>query len=621
MKRDESRPRRSSRSRSYKPSTSLDRGGAEKGPQARKRRVSRGDARHHMTDTDRELVDQVVEHRVATTQQLAALSDLPERTVRYRMEKLRALGMVGRSTPPAAKGKAADHWYPTKNADSWAKGTPVPTGGERKPPGTSFVAHSAAITGLYVALLRPGQPGLSLATWRRESEAKEHFEARDRERKIVPDALVVVQSGDAEYRAFVEIDMGSMSMVRLGQKLAGYAAYYREEAWKERHPFPPVLLLLTTSQARVEAVINRFEDYLTRRGRGRSDYLAFDDDHWEPVIGACGAARDPESALREAVWFGRGGVDGLALVDLLDPPWQRWSDEQAAARAEYERRRREEERLRRDPDARRAHLQQHVYPWLLERPIEVLKGQDAEAMLKLIRGSGAMSAAERAAFAFIERRLPGRDDNPYQQADPEPPTEDESSAIKALVNYYIGCQKRLVATFYARYRDCPHLLVAIRRLEAGRLLSSTDEEFLEQHVRSDLASLKRNHGRMLDYLAWREKRIEEQHGETPRVRRIVFDREAAATELDRRHLRYCSRCERIAIPSNKDSYGLRDLTCRFCLGTADMSLDEAQGHGLVRPDRDGFWEVCHHRVPAWASSEVGVTILGPALGPDEEEDE
>jgi hypothetical protein len=140
----------------------------------------------------------------------------------------------------------------------------------------------------------------------------------------VPDAFVVLRSRDAEYRLFVEIDMGSMSMVRLGQKLAGYAAYYLEEAWKERHPFPPVLLVLTTSQARVESAINRFEDHLTRKGRGRNDYLTFDDDHWEPVIGTCDAARDPESAVREAVWFGRNGEDGLDLTDLLDPPWRRW---------------------------------------------------------------------------------------------------------------------------------------------------------------------------------------------------------------------------------------------------------------------------------------------------------
>jgi Replication-relaxation len=118
----------------------------------------------------------------------------------------------------------------------------------------------------YVALLRFARAGWALVSWQRESHAKEHFRANDRERKIVPDAFCVLRSEDAEYRAFVEIDMGSMSMVRLGQKLAGHAAYYREQAWNKRHPFPPVLLVLTTSQACVESVINRFEDHVTRRG-------------------------------------------------------------------------------------------------------------------------------------------------------------------------------------------------------------------------------------------------------------------------------------------------------------------------------------------------------------------
>jgi DNA-binding Lrp family transcriptional regulator len=621
MKRDESRPRRSSRSRSSKPSTSLDRGWAGKGPRARGRRVSRGDARQQMTDTDRELVDQVVEHRVATTQQLAALLGMPDRTVRYRMEKLRRLGMVRRATPPVVKGKAADHWYPTKNADSWAKGTPVPRGGERQAPGTSFLVHSAAITGFYVALLRLGQAGWTPLAWERESVAKEHFRARDRERKIVPDAFIVLRAGDAEYRAFVEIDMGSMSMVRLSQKLAGYAAYYHEQAWKERHPFPPILLVLTTSQARVESIINRFEDHLTRRGRYRDEYLAFDADHWEPVIGACEFARDPETALGESVWSGSGGIDGLTLADLLDPPWQRWSDEQAAARAEHERRRREKERLRRDPVARRAHLQQHVYSGELERPIESLDGQEAEAMFRLIRGSGPMSAEERAAFAFIDRRLPGPDDKPYERKHPEPPTEDERAAIKALVDYYIGCRRRLLAAFYARYPDSPHVLRAVRQLEAGRLLTSTDEEFLDQHIRNDLATLKRTYGRKLDYISWRNKKIDELRVQTPAVRRLIFDREAAATELDRRHLRYCSRCEQLAIPSAIDSNYLGDVTCAFCYHKPDTTLDDAHRQRLIRPDGNGFWEVCHRPVPAWASSEVGLTILGPALTPDEEEDE
>jgi DNA-binding CsgD family transcriptional regulator len=155
--------------------------------------VSRGDARQQMTDTDRELVDQVVEHRVATTQQLAALLDIPVRTVRYRMEKLRLLGMVDRNTPPVVKGRSADHWYPTKNADSWAKGTPGQEAANARLPGRAFSSarpRSPVSTSPSCDSVEPGGP-----SWRGNgrarprSTAKEHFEARDHERKVVPDVF------------------------------------------------------------------------------------------------------------------------------------------------------------------------------------------------------------------------------------------------------------------------------------------------------------------------------------------------------------------------------------------------------------------------------------------------
>lgn len=193
--------------------------------------------------------------------------------------------------------------------------------------------------------------------------------------------------------------------------------------------------------------------------------------------------------------------------------------------------------------------------------------------------------------------------------------------IKALVDYYIACQKERIAALYARYPDCPHMLMAIRHLDEGRLLSSTDEEFLEQNIRNDITTLKRNRGRKLDYISWRNNRVGQQRAQTPTMRRLAFDREGAALELDRRHLRYCSDCEQIAIPTDTERNYPGDITCPFCYGEADMTLDDALRQGFVRPDRDGFWEVCHRRVPAWGTSQVGLTVLGPALDPDEEEDE
>jgi hypothetical protein len=165
------------------------------------------------------------------------------------------------------------------------------------------------------------------------------------------------------------------------------------------------------------------------------------------------------------------------------------------------------------------------------------------------------------------------------------------------------------------------VLRAIRHLDAGRLLTSTDEEFIEQNIRNDLTILKRTYGRKLDYLSWRNKKIEELRVQTPAIQRLIFDRQATATELDHRHLRFCSGCEQIAIPSEADGHRGGDVTCPFCYHNANMTFDDARRQGFVRPDDDGFWEECHRPVPAWASSEVGLTILGPALEPDGEEGE
>src|SRR5918994_4024442 len=57
--------------------------------QARKvRTVSRRAALDQLSATDRDIVAVLSEHRVATTQQIATLLELPERTARYRLDRL-----------------------------------------------------------------------------------------------------------------------------------------------------------------------------------------------------------------------------------------------------------------------------------------------------------------------------------------------------------------------------------------------------------------------------------------------------------------------------------------------------------------------------------------------------
>jgi hypothetical protein len=59
----------------------MDREGARK-----VRAVSRRVAVNQLSSTDREIVAVLSEHRVATTQQISTLLELPERTARYRLD-------------------------------------------------------------------------------------------------------------------------------------------------------------------------------------------------------------------------------------------------------------------------------------------------------------------------------------------------------------------------------------------------------------------------------------------------------------------------------------------------------------------------------------------------------
>lgn len=277
-----------------------------------------------LSDTDRDIVDALVEHRVATAAHLSALLAIPERTIRYRLAQLRVKGFARAVRPPADKGSAPDHWCPMRKADSWAKGNRSAQGGDRAAPSTTFVEHSAAITSFYVALRTAAGLGLQLIEWVREAAATEEFEWRGRARKIVPDAFVVVADKDCECRAFIEIDLGSMSMTRLSQKLSGYAAYFAAKAWSDTHPFAPVLLLLTTRETRAETAIRRFEQRWAQAQRyiHSSSYLAPESP--APEIAACAAARNADEAVTEPVWLASGGGDGLHFTDLLRPVWERW---------------------------------------------------------------------------------------------------------------------------------------------------------------------------------------------------------------------------------------------------------------------------------------------------------
>jgi hypothetical protein len=459
------------------------------------------------SDSDRDILDALVEHRVTTAAHLSALLEIPERTVRYRLSGLRSKGYVRAVRPPTDKGSAPDHWCPTRKADSWAKGERGPQGGDKAAPSTTFVEHSAAITALYVALR--AAVALQVVEWVREAGAAEEFEWRRRRRKIVPDAFVVVADNDCECRAFVEIDLGSMSMTRLSQKLSGYAAYYAARAWTDTHPFLPVLLLMTTSQRRAEAAIRRFEQRWAQAQRHlhTSNYRA--EETSVPEIAACAAARIPEEAVTEPVWLSSYGSDGLHLTDLLRPVWDRWT-EQERARRELEKRREQWRReLAADSERCREEIQQAGSSRHFEGLADSFDENGCIALTILLARRQQMIPTEGAAFAFFSRRLSWtRRGALTVKENPQPPSDDERRVAHNLVADYLDRQKRYVARLWARHPDCRAIMEAIEHLDERRLLRANEIDRLPVLIAAHPNEASDLQARQRAYISWREQAVE-----------------------------------------------------------------------------------------------------------------
>jgi hypothetical protein len=173
---------------------------------------------------------------------LVTVLELPERTARYRLDRLWKLGMCGGRQPYADQGSAPHHLWPSRLADAFHRGKELPRGGEREEPQEQFLRHAAAITGLYVALVRLAPSlGWELLAFEREVEAREGFTLKERRAAIVPDAFVVIREDEAEYHAMVEIDRGTMSIPRLSRKLSLYLGWVASGVWEQRHPYVPAL--------------------------------------------------------------------------------------------------------------------------------------------------------------------------------------------------------------------------------------------------------------------------------------------------------------------------------------------------------------------------------------------
>jgi protein involved in plasmid replication-relaxation len=553
----------------------------QKGARARRGsgRPSRSDALGTVTELDRQLIEAVSSQRVVTQSQLERLfSNTPGRTLRYRTERLTKRGLLGRSRPYRDKGSAPFHFWPTRVADAFARGEPVPRGGERREPNPQFLAHAAGLSELYVLLAAQAPShGLRLRDFEREGEAREPFYAGDRGRALAPDVLVELEDERGRRLfAFVELDLGTMSHARLKTKAAGYAAYAAEAAWTKRHPFCPCLLFLTTTEARALSFLKGLQALLEKAARG-GYYERRGNVGWF-AAGACAHAREPERALVEACWDDlalAGG--GLTLLDCLNAaraPYDAARAKQAAERRALEH---ERARLRADHDARRAYLQEkRIYA--RDDHLDQF-GPAGETALRLLLHFGEpMNDVERDAFAALARQLADDPLDAHFAPAPVPPTASDTEAIARLVACYRAREQARVAELARRYGEGPRLRRRRSQLAAGELIEQYGWDALEQEAERDHQARAEQERLRASYLERREREARRRKHEASLASRLARGRAASYAVVDRDLLNICPRCDEIAYPPDPNhtsrslivySAAYREPRCHFC-GSSEL---------------------------------------------------
>lgn len=428
----------------------------------RTRRSPSPSAAGSLADIDQRLLDVLCTHRVVRQDQLCRLfPEIPERTLRYRTRRLHDLGLAGRSRPYREQGSAPNHHWPTRRADCLMRGEPVPRGGERKQPNPVFLAHAAALTELYVAVITNARAaGFKRVGYQREGEARETFKDGTRERALTPDAtLGLLDEQDRKLWAFIEIDLGTMSHTRLRAKAALYAAYATSDAWRERHAFLPALLFLTTTDIRAR----RFRNALARAlsyGPPLHKRRAF-------VAGAAGIVWAPHRLLTDLCLADLDGNTGQTLLDVLHAAHAPYEQVLAYRRERREAAEEKRRHLREEPVAMREHLRHHEHT--LGSYFQALGEPGVHAIKLLLASNTAPLPDERGVLRAIARDLGEPLSEPGRQA-VDPPGAEVIGEVALLIEDYRATQTKQARTLAASHGEGPSLRRAWNLLRQGGLL-------------------------------------------------------------------------------------------------------------------------------------------------------
>jgi hypothetical protein len=506
-----------------------------------------------LSDLDLHILDLLSSHRVMTQNQLADVNpQTPSRTLRYRSNRLAKLGLAGRSRPYRERGSAPHHLWPTRKGEAIVTGSPPPRGGERREPNPLFLAHVAGLSQIYVALETTLPPGLSLRRFEREGEAREEFAEHRQKRAIAPDVFFeVTDERGRALLAFVELDMGTMSHRQLKKKAEGYAAYADLEAWRDRHPYPPVLLFATTTEKRARA-------FLAAMGRASKPHK-----RW--LTAASDLGRGLRRIAVESRWLTDEEDAGpMDLVEVLHEARRPYDEAQATRRAQRQEEDEERHRLRTDPEALRAHLRGwgHV-SWGLRR----LEGSEAVALRLTMDADEPLAMVERDVLLTLGAHL----EDPLHPGFSEGGRAgQEMPNFARLVQHHREAQLTHIDRLEKERGAGPSLRLARQAIEEGAVLDARALGDLAMDVSRDQNARTQQAELRDDYLGWREeeaRRLAKAQGITGRLRNGP---EVSLDQVDQRSLRRCPRCKEIAFPDPKRAEYERGVhrgvafRCHFC---------------------------------------------------------
>lgn len=503
-----------------------------------------------LSDLDHRILDLLSSLRILTLPQLASLSpETPPRTLRYRTARLAKHGFVGRTRPYRERGSAPHHLWPTRKGEAIASGEPPPRGGERREPNPLFLAHAAGLSELYVALKTELPEGIELVSFEREAEARETFTTYAREeRAIAPDVCIGVAEADRrKLYGFVELDLGTMSHRQLKAKAAGYGEYVQLEAWRERNPFCPALLFITTSEKRARSFLAAADREI---------------DSARMLVACIGLARDLRRCIVAPEWMVGDGEQATDLLGILRAA--RMPHDEAKEREEAKRREEEAEReqLCSDPEALAERLRRELrYAWGDEQ-----LGREATNALRLsLADEDGLSEIERTALRAVGGMLV--EPLAARLAD-RGPTPSEQQALTALVAHHRASQIERLNEATERFGEGPKMRHRRQWLKDGNLLGTGSLAELATDAEQDHENAAEQERLRENYLRARERaaeRLSKRHGFIAR-RRIGHD--AFLAQVDRERLRRCSGCEETVYPDPDREYGpaRRDVAayCHFC---------------------------------------------------------